>query len=120
MGLIPNIEGVNRHRQEMMKIKTANDEVILFTKEEAKRALMNYINEELDLFSDELGEVTKKEIQGRLTLKLKSIEDSMLKHIDDKIDKITERVFEQIINRKINEEVNIRLEAKLKKIKDSL
>jgi len=120
MGRLPNIGVYNSDRQELMKIKTINDEVILFTKEEAKTALVAYIDEELDLFATKISENKRDELQNRINFKLKQMENALVNLINERIDKITERVVELTINRVVNEEVNKRLELKIQKLKDSL
>lgn len=120
MGAIPNIGLYNRERQDLMKIKTINDEVILFTKEEAKTALVTYIDEELELFVTKISENKKIELQTLINFKLKQMENALVNLINERIDKITERVVELTINRVVNEEVNKRLELKIQKLKDSL
>ena len=117
---LPNFVKFNQDRQELMKIKTINEEVVLFTKEEARNALIKYIDEELDFFASGISRQRKIELEEEINSKLGQMEIGLLRHIDDKIEKITERILEATINRKINEEVEKRLEEKLKKIKKLL
>lgn len=120
MGKIPNVNEYNFNRQELLKIKNKSDETILFTKEEAKEALISYITDELELFSSRITTNTKVELQQRVDFKLRLMENELVRLINDKVDKITERVVTLITTRVIDEEVNKQLEEKLKKIKDSL
>lgn len=120
MASIPNVFDFNKSRQELMKIKTISDSVVLFTKEEAKAALITYISEELDLFATGLSENHKLELQTRLEFKLIQMENALVNLINERIDKITEKIVELTINRVVNEEVDKRLEDKIKKLKDSL
>jgi hypothetical protein len=110
----------NAHRQNLLKIKTSADETILFTKEEAKAALITYISEELELFAEIVSKERKKELEDRINYKLKHIETNMFEHIEKKIDRISEEIALRILDRKVNEEVDKRVEAKLEKIKNSL
>jgi hypothetical protein len=120
MGKISNIGVFNSERQELLKIKTFNEDTILFTKEEAKAALVSYIEEELDLFASGINQNRKKELQTRLDFKLNQLENLLVGLINERIDKITERIVSLTINRVIDEEVNKRVELKLKKLKDNL
>lgn len=120
MASLPNIQVFNDNRKDLIKIKNLSDEVILFNKSEAIEALTKYITEELDLISSGITKETKDKILERVNFRLKQIEITMLKHINDKIDKITEKIVENSLNRIIEKEVNKRLEEKLEKIKQSL
>jgi len=120
MAALPNLNSYNNDRKELMKIRTANDETILFTKSEAREALVKYITDELDMFANDLGTNVKTELGTRIMFKLTTFEHEMVRHIDNKFDTITEKIVDLILNRKIEEEVNKRVEQKLKKIKDSL
>ncbi len=120
MALLPNISAYNNERKELVKFKTLNDEIILLSRGEAIEALVKYISEELDLFTNDLGICAKKELKANLVVKIKEIENAMIKHVDDKINKITERIVAEALDKRIDEEVDKRVEEKLKKIKDSL
>ena len=120
MAAIRDLSSYNNDRRELMKIKTANDETILFTKEEAKLALVKYIDEELELMTTAISHDGKAELEGRLNFKLKQMEISLIKHIDEKLDTITEKIVELTINRKVEEEVEKRLELRLQKLKKLL
>ena len=118
MAHINNITSFNDNRREINKIKTLNDEIILFTKEEAKEALRKYIVEELDLIGDELAKNYKDKIETRLNFKLRGIENTLKEFINNKVEKITERIVEKNINRVIDTEVDRRVELKLKELKN--
>ena len=123
MTKIPNLNDYNsplNARREMLKVKNLNDEILLFSKEEAREALNSYIHDELAFYSDELTKQRKIDLESRINFKLKQIENAMVNHIDDKVNKITERIIELTTTRIFEEEVEKRLELRLKKIKDSL
>ena len=120
MAALPNLNSFNNERKELVKIRNLSNEIILFTKDEARDALLRYIADELDFFTNKLGANVKIELKESLKSKLESIENAMVRHIDDKINKITEKIVSLAIDRKIEEEVTKRLDARLKKIKDSL
>jgi len=120
MALIPNIGVYNDNKKELMKIRNLNDETILFTKQEAKEALVRYIATELDLFADDLGQNAKTELESSIAVRFKFFETAMVKHIEAKFNKITEQVVEKITSREVENEINRRVEERLKKIKNSL
>ncbi len=120
MSRISNIGQYNLNKQDLIKIKTINDEVILFSKEEAREVLVNYINDEIELFTDDIVKVNRVSMSERVNNKLTKLESSLIQHIDDKINNITEKIVDTILNRKIEEEVNKRVELKLQKIKNAL
>ena len=101
---------------ESIKFENKNGDVLVYTPKEAKYVLQEYINDEMNLFADEVVKTNKIIIEQRLNFKLKQLEVSLLQHIDEKLMKITEKMLELTIERKINEEV----EKKLKKLKKSL
>ncbi len=59
MAAIRGLQKFNENRKELVKIKTASDETILFTKDEIKAVLLKYIDEELELFSNGITERQK-------------------------------------------------------------
>lgn len=123
MATIPNINEYNSHlnaRREMLKVKNLNDEILLFSADEARKALNSYIHDELAFYSDELTKQRKIELEDRINFKLKQIENAMIEHINNKVDKMTERIITLTTNRIFEEEVEKRLSIKLKKNKDSL
>lgn len=120
MAAVPNIQFFNDSRKELMKIRNLNDETILFTKDEAREALVKYIAEELDLFADDLGRNAKTELEETIKVRFKMFETAMVNHIEKKFNTITQQVIEKITSREVDNEINRRVEERLKKIKDSL
>lgn len=120
MARISDIGLFNNERKEFIKVLDAEKNTILFTKEEAREALIRYIDEELELFSNGIADSRKKEINDRVNNKLKNLEEKLMNHINNKIDAVVEGLAERTINRVIEEEVNKRLEIKLTKIKNLL
>lgn len=120
MAHIPRLTDFNEYKKDLIKISKVNDEVVLFTKEEARSVIKTIISDELDLFAAHLSKERKVEIEDRMTFKLKQLELAMVKHVDDKINKITEKIIDLITSRKIEEEVQRRVEEKLKKIRSLL
>ena len=108
--MIPNPIDFNRNREEILKVKTINNEVILFTKND----------EELELFSNGVTKEIKDKIQERVNHQLKQIEVSLMGYLDDKFTNITESIALKTSNRLIEEEVNKRINIKLEKIKKEL
>ena len=103
-----------------MKIKTASDETVLLSSGEVKEILTKYLNDELDFFADGITKETKSALMERVNFRLRQIENCLIRHVDDKINSITEKIVSLSTNRIIEEEINRRVEVRLKKIKDSL
>jgi len=120
MARLANLETFNNNRKDLMKIKNASDEAILMTAEDLKAVMIDYLKTEMDFFADGITKQDKVKLQERLDFKLKQIETGMLRHIDDKLNGITEKIVSNFTNRIIEAEVERRVEAKLQKIKNSL
>lgn len=121
MAHISHLEEFNNNRKhELIKVKNINNEIILFSKEEALEALIKYISDDLNFLGNRIAFDKKNELDNKVALKLNSIEKSLLKHIDDKMNKISEKIISSTISRVIEEEVEKRVDIKLKKIKDAL
>ena len=120
MARLPNLSIYNDERLRSIKIQTAADEAMVLTFDETKELLRGFINDELNFFADDVSKQRRLEMEERINFRLRQIENSMVSHISDKIDKITERIVELSINRIIEEEVESRLNKKLEKIKKEL
>lgn len=124
MAKITNIVGFNADRllenNERIKIKNVNDETILMTADDLKAVMVSYLREEMDFFANGISKQDKIKLQERLNFKLKQFEIAMIRHIDDKLNDITEKIVSTCTDRIINEEVEKRVEEKLNKIKKLL
>jgi len=120
MAKLPSVNIFNEERIKALKINTAADEAMLLTVDETKEYLRNYIKDELGYFAEDVSRERRLEVEERLNFKLKQIESSMIRHIDEKINKITERIVELSISRVIEQEVETRLNRKLDKIRKTL
>jgi uncharacterized FlaG/YvyC family protein len=120
MASIPKLNDFNTNRQDLMKIKTLEDEIILFTKAEARDALIQYIDEELDFMTTGLTKLKVKEIEDAVNKRLDNFERSLKDHIDNKINSITEKIIEVSTTNIIEQRVNERLTEKLEKLKKVL
>ena len=118
MARISDLPEYNNGRYEAIKLKSAQDETILMTADDLKAVMVEYLSEELNFFADGITKKDKIKIQERVNFKLTQIENGMLRHIDDKINKITENIVSLMTTRMIEEEVVKRVELKLQKIKD--
>jgi hypothetical protein len=103
-----------------IKIEKANGDVILFTPHEAKEVLREYITEELELYTDEISRKRKAQIEERINFKLKELENSLVRHVDYKINKITEKIVSLTIDRMVKEEVDKRVSEIMLKLKSNL
>lgn len=120
MARLPDINIFNEERVKAIKIKTLVDDAMVLTVDETKAILRDFINDELSFFAEDTTKQRRIEVEERLNFKLKSFENSMLRHIDDRLDKITERIVELTMNRLIEQEVETRLNQKLDKIRKQL
>ena len=118
MASISNLGEFNAGRYEALKIKTANDETVLMTTDDLKAVMIEYLSEEMNFFADGIHKKDKIKLQERLDFKLKQIETGMLRHIDDKLNGITERIISNCTNRIIEGEVERRVNEKLQKLKN--
>jgi hypothetical protein len=120
MARLPSVISFNEERKKALKIQTAADEAMILTIDETKEYLRFFINNELSFFAEDVSRARSLEIEERLNFKLKQIENSMIRHIDEKINKITERIVELSLNRVIEQEVETRLNKKLDTIRKTL
>jgi hypothetical protein len=120
MARLPSVNIFNEERVKAIKIKTIVDDAMILTVDETRECLRNYIKDELGYFAEDMSRARSLEIEERLNFKLKQIENSMIRHIDEKINKITERIVELSISRVIEQEVETRLNKKLDKIRKIL
>ena len=120
MARLPSVNIFNEERVKAIKIKTIVDDAMILTVDETRECLRSYISDELNYFAEDVTKSRRIEIEERLNFKLKQFENSMIRHIDDKINKITERIVELTINRVIEQEVETRLNKKLDKIRKQL
>ena len=120
MSMLPDINGYNQSRKDYVKVQNIAGEVILFTKEEAKQALVTYISEELDLLATSVTIEQKIELQHKIDLKIKTIEKTMMDYLSTKFNEISEKIFEATLDFKIEQEVEKRLEEKIQKIRKIL
>jgi len=120
MARIPNVNVINEEKLRVLNIARNSDELMLLTIDEVKESLCGFIKEELGYFAEDVAKQRRLELEERLNFKLKQFENSMIRHIDDKINKITERIVELSLNRTIEQEVEKRLNKKLEKIKKAL
>lgn len=120
MARICNLGEFNAGRYEALEIKTANDETVLMTTDDLKAVMIEYLSEEMNFFADGIHKKDKIKLQERLDFKLKQIETAMVRHIDDKINSITETIISNCTTRIIDGEVNRRVEEKIDKLKKLL
>lgn len=120
MARISNLSEYNDNRKDYMKIKTVNDETVLMTADDLKAVMVDYLKTEMNSFADGIVKQDKSKLQERLDFKLKQIETGMIRHIDDKINGITEKIISNCTNRIIEGEVERQVEEKLKKLKGLL
>jgi hypothetical protein len=120
MARLPSVNSFNDERVKALKIQTATDEAMLLTVDETKEYLRSFISDELNFFAEDMSRERRLEVEERLNFKLRQIENSMVRHIDDKINKITERIVELSISRVIEQEVEARLNKKLDKIRKQI
>jgi flagellar biosynthesis/type III secretory pathway protein FliH len=116
MARLPSLEDFNLERQDLLKIKTTNDNTVLMSKAELREVLIDYIDKELDLISSGVTRRRVNEIIEDVDKRLNKFEITLEKHINDKINEITERVIEKSTTNLIEERVNHRLMEKIKSL----
>ncbi len=115
MASIVDLGDFNQRNRDLMKIKDINNDVVLFTKREAKEALISYINSELNLIEE-----VEDEVHAIVDIKLALIEKRIEKHISDKMTDLTEKIVTASLTRVIEAEINRRVDEKINKIKNGL
>jgi flagellar biosynthesis/type III secretory pathway protein FliH len=116
MARLPSLEDFNLERQDLLKIKTADENTVLMSKSELREVLIDYIDKELDLISSGVTRRRVNEIIEDVDKRLNKFEITLEKHINDKINEITERVIEKSTTNLIEERVNHRLMEKIKSL----
>jgi flagellar biosynthesis/type III secretory pathway protein FliH len=86
------------------------------SKTELREVLIDYIDKELDLISSGVTRRRVNEIIEDVDKRLNKFEITLEKHINDKINEITERVIEKSTTNLIEERVNQRLMEKIKSL----
>ena len=92
MAMLPSLSLFNDGRRENVRIETAVGESILLTKAETKRMLFEFLNEDLELLTDENVKDTKKKILTLINDKMDGFELEFFDFINDKINKIAENI----------------------------
>lgn len=116
MARLPSLENFNLERQDLLNFKTTNDNTVLMSKTELREVLIDYIDKELDLISSGVTRRRVNEIIEDVDKRLNKFEITLEKHINDKINEITERVIEKSTTNLIEERVNQRLMEKIKSL----
>lgn len=96
MARLPNINNFNDNRQTYLGVRNAADEVIVFTKEEAKKALIDYIDEELDLMADGITKERQQRLEQMIEARFYEVAHHLTQIIDRKIDALYEGMISEI------------------------
>lgn len=102
------------------KFDNKNGDSMVITPKELKGEIDDFLRNELDIYSDLFIAEIKFKLIEKVNKSLKDFEESLSKHIDDKINIITENIISLSTKRIINDEVNKRVEEKLQRIKELL
>jgi hypothetical protein len=105
---------------EALKFENKQGDIMVVRPQEVKDVLKDYIKFQLNEIADDITTNFGSKIKERLEFRLKQFEIGLMKHVDDKINKITEKVVENTMNRIIQNEVDRRINEKLKKLKEFL
>lgn len=129
MARIYNLSDYNQTRKRLAELnidedaisfENKNGDLIVVKPKEIKEVIREYFNEEMELYTDETIINHKFQVITNVDKKMGEFEHKMEKHINDKIDSLTERIMENILSRVIEDEVTKRVDIKLKYIKDAL
>ncbi len=117
MARIPDVLkfNTNEKRTENIKIKTAEDSTMLLTTAETKKMLLEFISDEINILGNEYANIRRREIEESIDRVLHQFEDTLLEHVSNKIDTITEKILSKITDRMIDAEVEKRVKERLKK-----
>jgi hypothetical protein len=119
MARIRNVVAFNRDK-ELMKLSVDKDEVVLTTKEELKDFLVTYLEKEMDKVSSTISVSSKKKLIEMIDEKLTRFEGKILNHVEEKMEKVTERIITKILSSEIEGEIKRRVLVKLEEIKQKL
>ena len=102
------------------KFENKNGDSIIITPKELRGEINEFLRNEFDIYSDLFISDIKLKLIQKVNKSLEDFEESLTKHIDDKINIITENIISSSTKRIINDEVNKRVEQKLQRIKELL
>ena len=120
MAMMPHLKQFNTERATAYRIDRAVDESILLTESDLKEVLKDILGTEMDGLVEGAIKKSLTKLNERIEFKIKTFEATLMRDIDNKINKITESIISKSTNRIIEAEVNRRVEAKLEKIKKAL
>lgn len=116
MAALRNLQQFNAEKDKRLKLKTETDEIVLLSESEARSIIRDILAKELDVLAEEKGMEIKRQIEDRLVFKLKQIEISLAKHIDEKILALTDKVISAAITSRVQSTVDTKVIEKLNKI----
>lgn len=120
MARIQNLKSYNETR-DLIKVALENDEAVLLSREEIKDLFLAYLDKEYDLISTKIGNNQKKRLFKFIDEKIVNLQTILLKHIDEKFDKVSEKIITKLVSSEIELEVKNRVELKLNEFyKDNL
>lgn len=104
---------------EIFKIDNSKGTTIL-TPKDLKEHIDDFIHNEIDLYASVKVREQIKYTELALSDKIKIFEKDLIKHIDNKLDMLSEKIIEMIISRIVEERVNDLVDKKLEKLKNLL
>jgi hypothetical protein len=119
MASLKNVVAFNRDK-ELMKLSVDIDEVMLTTKEELQDFLVTYLEKEMDKLTSSISVSSKKKLVKMIDEKLARFEGKILNHVEEKMEKVTERIITKILSSEMEAEIKRRVLAKLEEIKQKL
>jgi hemerythrin-like domain-containing protein len=105
---------------DFVKFTNSYGDDMVITPKELKEELHKFIDQELLSQTQEDIERKREYLKREIDKRLAEFETLMKRHIDDKIDKITETIIESALSRVVEERVNQRVNEKIKQIKKLL
>lgn len=120
MGRIPHLSGYNDARKDLMKIKNAEGEAILFNEKDFRDAIIAYIDRDMELMSNQLFIQKYQMVLKMFDDKIDNVEEKLTEMLSTKLDTLVEKMVGKSLNRIIDAEVDKRVNDKLTKIKNSL
>lgn len=131
MAIISNLNAYNHIRRDddadfigydydnsSVKFTNSYGDDIVIKPKELKEELHKFINQELLSQTQDDIENKKVYLKKEIDKKLNDFESSLYKHIEDKINKITEKVIESTLNRVFEDKVKEEVKRRLKKLLD--
>jgi hypothetical protein len=120
MARLPNLKTQNDNKLRVLNLARTNDDSLVLSTEETKAFVRAYFDEELNVYAVDTVADHKRKLIDTVEERLNRVETEIFKFITNRVNEMTEQIIRETKARIIEAEVNKRVNAKLKKIRESL